>query len=607
MSVEPTGMSGTSLSEEQIWENRAKTHTLLVAGLKHGEHKAFKEQMENNPVSQNFECCLAYGLELVTNNVRQLSDVAPTLITLLQYGAKWNHVLRPGMSTPYHVICCATGDNHQLLQSMIKELGQRLVDTVDNYGRNALMYAVQNANLKCVEILIGNGADANIFASTCGRQYIPTADMVTDVVSPLIDSINLLHPNSHCPSSIMLDIFDVLVDSVTDVNKPCRRYHRTPIMYATAVGNVRCVKKLIEKGATLNTADDAGHTVWTLAARAGSVDLLKFLIEDHGVAKNSKDKHGFSVLCWAVQSGNIEAVRYLLNLGVTITTYIPQERVKTCYSCQIELPCHLINITQLNADPYMEAIRKNMLEVVKLLEEYGCQLHESFEALSYAVDRNSVDVVEYLLREHKYSLNLQYNKKHDWWIWHPHQTLLMSACQKKLAKIIKLLLEHGADPNQKICVDQCPSVINIAIYNKHDEIIARLIRSGVNVNARSACPNIGIVLPFEAAVCYGHICAAKMLHVSGCPHGVHSLDNNHKVKADSDPDLQILMKEWNVYKNNVIPLTKRCRMVILNHLCPQADKKITDLPLPPMLIKYLSIPELDDIMESTGENDDYVK
>ena len=63
-------------------------------------------------------------------------------------------------------------------------------------------------------------------------------------------------------------------------------------------------------------------------------------------------------------------------------------------------------------------------------------------------------------------------------------------------------------------------------------------------------------------------------------------------------EMQEILMKWNVHKNNVLPLKQRCRMVILNHLCPQGYKKITELPLPRQLIKYLSIPELDDSVET---------
>ena len=165
---------------------------------------------------------------------------------------------------------------------MIEELGRKLVDAEDDHEHTALMYVVQNANLKCVETLITNGADANIvLCNTCRFQSIPAVTIVTDVVSTLIDLTNLLHPKSHCSSRIMMEIFDVLVESVADVNKVCHHCQRTPIMYAAAVGNARCVKKLIYKGAALYTVDEVGHTVWTLAARIGNVDMLKCFMEDH--------------------------------------------------------------------------------------------------------------------------------------------------------------------------------------------------------------------------------------------------------------------------------------------------------------------------------------
>ena len=37
----------------------------------------------------------------------------------------------------------------------------------------------------------------------------------------------------------MLDIFDLLFFSGADVNNPCHRYQRTPIMYAVVWGDVR--------------------------------------------------------------------------------------------------------------------------------------------------------------------------------------------------------------------------------------------------------------------------------------------------------------------------------------------------------------------------------
>ena len=481
----------------------------------------------------------------------------------------------------------------------------KFTDSLSDARLIALIDAVHDVNLKSVKALLACGADANKCIKPHGVKYLPAVtDMAGEELSPLIVAIKLLHPKSQCSSDIMMEIFNVLMNSVADVNKLCPLSQRTPIMYAATVGNIRCVEKLISKGAALHTADKFGDTVWTLAARTGNVDVLKCLIEDHGIDKNSVDRHGSGMLYFAAKSGNVEVVRYLLNLGVTVTTYIPQKRrVATCDGCQVS--CYRIYKMQLRGDPYMEAIGKNMPEVVSLLDEHGCEMYKSDEALSYAVHINSVDVVDYLLSNHEYSLNNEYIANNRWDKEYPHQTLLMSACQRNSVKMVELLLDHGANPNMNRCVDKCPSAINIAVAYGCVEIIVRLIRSGVDVNTRSICPPLGVVLPFEGAVRRRNTYAAEMILIYGSSRGVYSLNDKHKLKTNIHPDLQELLKEWEVDKNNVLPLKQRCRMVILNQLCPQANKKINVLPLPPPLIKYLSIPELDDIIKIKNDKRKY--
>ena len=603
MSEETPFKSCSTVSKELANVNHYKTQTLLYASFIHGKHDAFKEHVEKNPEHQNLYGSLKRGIELVISRRRTMSDVAPTLIILLQNGAKLahDHLIMSGDMTPYHVICRSTGDHQELLELMIKELGRSSVNAKDDYGCTALMYAVWNANIKCVKCLIAHGADVNLI-----NDQPKVSHTTRGVTGPLIDSIKLLNPNSFYSYNTMMGIFYALLDSGADVNKPC--FDRVPIMYAAAMGDVNCVKKLIQKGAQVNYTDKIGHTVWTLAARAGSVDLLKCLIEDNGIDKNSTDEKGLSILYWAVHSRNIEAVRYLLKQGVTMTSFVPQEYMEECRKCGENIACYYLDAPQMKSDPYMFAIRCDMSDIVKLMDEYGCELGKSTEILSYAIRKDSVDVVNYLLCNYKYPLNYGYTENYNDYRFDPgHQTFLIKACKSSSVEMVSLLLEHSADPNKKCCVEESPSIINVAIYCRHVDVLACFIRGGVNVNITSYYPDmcltadldeIGVVLPFAAAVYDNHIYAAEMLLVYGCSRGVYGWNNTHTFKGHIEDEMQELLKEWNVHKNNVLPLKQRCRMVILNHLCPQADKKITKLSLPPQIIKYLSIPELDDILET---------
>ena len=282
---------------------------------------------------------------------------------------------------------------------------------------------------------------------------------------------------------------------------------------------------------------------------------------------------------------------------------ISQECLKPCHCCRADLP--YFHTVELSLHPCIEALASGMLDIVKLMEEYGCQLHKNVYALGFAVRANQVEVVEYLLINYKYPLNYEYVGP---WncrlvggeqLWNPHNTLIRSACNHKSGDMVKVLLDHDADPNIKH--GQCISAINVAISREHVEVMARYIRTGVSVTGKSFSRSTWtVVCPLEAAVWNPHIGVVQMLLVSGSqlPCGVFNWPKDTKSKDDIPPYMQELLEEWDVYRNNVLPLKQRCRMVILNHLCPQADKKITELPLPPFLIRYLSIPELDDILEA---------
>ena len=123
--------------------------------------------------------------------------------------------------------------------------------------------------------------------------------------------------------------------------------------------------------------------------------------------------------------------------------------------------------------------------VVQLLEEYGCHkfhIGKCFNALRLAITTNNGEVLDYLLNTHQYHATIEYTTKGI--PWRTHQTLLTEACYVSSAKVINVLLDHGADAN-RLCGEDCSSVINIAIAYKHVEGVAHIIRSGVDVNLKS--------------------------------------------------------------------------------------------------------------------------
>ena len=556
-----------------------------------------KEHLKGNQISQKMlDGYLLSGFQLVQKQIRDMRQVAPALKVLLQSGAKWkDDAVLGNHMTPYHLICQATGDDDELLDLTIKSSEKNLLNNKSYDGSTALLYAVNNANLKCVKSLVANGAEINFEGSSClectKQNSMRTLNLITA-------ANKLLRHDSIYPSGIMSDIFDLLLDSGIDINKPCcvLNCEITPIICAVMIGNVQCVKKLIEKGAWIDNIVE-GLPVWACIAIMGSVELLNCLI-DRGIDKDSTamdDDTTRELVSQLVESEEIEAIRCLLDLGVAMPSYTPAtNKCKTCGKDRL-----LIDTAEdyHSEDPFMIACRQNMCNVVQLLDKYGDQNLKTMNALRCAIVNNSVDVVGYLLSKYKYPLNDEYFIEGPLTSHLKLQRLLLEeACCYRPA-VIHLLLDHGAEFSTTCCHSY--GIINSAISGKSEERVALLIRNGADVNCRSHRILVGTdVLPFENAVRNNKRYIAEMFLISGCCCGVFSLDNDHEFKNNIKPDLENLMKEWNVRENNVTPLKKQCRRVILKQLSSTAQKKIKKLPLPPPIIKYLSIPELDDIIDA---------
>ena len=605
MSIEPTSGSSGPLTEEQKVTNPISTLSLCRNSIFNDALNPLKVHLEKESVEQNvLDRCLMSGLQIVQRKDQEMHQVAPTLQLLLQHGAQWKDgALLEDQMTPYHLICQSTGDYHELLDLMLTSSGRALINTTDNDDTTALFYAVRNANINCVRTLIAYGADVNIDGpQRHGRGIMiniegPCRHGRANMWSPIFEAIFGLHSYSEHPSSIMKDIFDLLVDNGADINKynDCDMSY-VPIYYAIYVRNVECVIKLIKKGAKLSDPEYNRNVVWSEAASLGSVKLIKCML-NHGIDKNSIDQDGCSLLSHVVESGDVEAVRYLLDLGVTVTSYTPEVKLVPCQKCGASILSLEDNRNDKRCDPCREAVRMDKLDIVQILVEHGSQSCQSFNALIHAVRYCSVRVGEYLLNKYTYPLNAKYSFTRP--VCSSYQTLLTEPCHVNSTKITKLLLDHGADPNMKICKEANSSILLEAIKYRHEEIIALYIRNGVDINYRSCDREYGMVLPFEASVLHDRLYVTEMLLVSGCSCGMFSLDNNRQIKNDIKSDLKDLMNKWEVDENSVKSLMQQCRRMILNHLSPQADKKIMKMSLPLPLVNYLSIPELDDILTAS--------
>ena len=153
MTQNNTNKSSYTSDDELPTRSTTNTQTFLETCVLDADHKAMEEHLMSNPVQQSdLDRCLLRGLQLVQQNVRELSRVAPALTLLLQSGAKWNSDdLLDGQKTPYHIICESPGDHHELLNLMIKSLQGVTISTGDSNRITAVRNAVRSSNIKCLK------------------------------------------------------------------------------------------------------------------------------------------------------------------------------------------------------------------------------------------------------------------------------------------------------------------------------------------------------------------------------------------------------------------------------------------------------------------------
>ena len=450
---------------------------------------------------------------------------------------------------------------------MMKSSGGKLINQQDSSGCTAVMYAVHNKNIECLRCLITHGADLNL-GSDLGYSYITT---------PLIDTIRAHSPS---PSLITRDILNLLLEGEADVNTPSHD-GRSPINYAIDSNCTYCVRKLVMYDAQLNL-----KSMWLQAVTNKNIDMLECLL-DLRVSKDFLDLYGEQFLHHSVCTGDINVIRVLLEAGVLI--HIKREKNSVRYD--LSLP----------------AISLERLDIVQLLEKYDQQTFQSIKTLKFAVNTNHLKMVNYLLSKYKYPLNMEYIRADADDVYYyadVYHTILTEACQSGQLEMATLLVENGADPSPKRVHKKYQSAFMIAINERYNALVAYFIRSGTNLNRRLHDAYHGDVLPFEYAVFRRNKQAAEMLHHAGCSCGMFTIVKNistgircsmQEFQRFVSPELEKLMIEWDVPKNNVMPLQQLCRKSILKHLCPRAVKKISELPLPSRIISYLSIPELDNV------------
>jgi len=151
------------------------------------------------------------------------------------------------------------------------------------------------------------------------------------------------------------------------------------LIRASGQGDIATVRALLEKGAHVDTSDEAsGWTPLMAASLSGSIDVIKLLIEKNAYV-NAQDKFFWTPLMIASRAGHIDIVRILLDAGAEVNAK-----------------------TRAGYTALMAAAKQGHAAIVKLLLARGADMHardqSGWRAITLAERNGHEDIVKMLGR-----------------------------------------------------------------------------------------------------------------------------------------------------------------------------------------------------------------
>jgi uncharacterized protein len=135
-----------------------------------------------------------------------------------------------------------------------------------------------------------------------------------DVNAPAADSSTPLHLAVKVNN---LEMVNLLIGAGANVNASTR-YKITPLALACENGNAAIIERLLAAGVDPNSTFEDGQTALMTASLNGKVDALKVLLT-HGAKVNATEPYkGQTALMWAAGEGNASAAALLIEFGADL-------------------------------------------------------------------------------------------------------------------------------------------------------------------------------------------------------------------------------------------------------------------------------------------------
>lgn len=470
--------------------------------------------------SRKLSECRNLGYDVICDIRKGKMDKARAVIE--KHGLRYSELWSQG----YVLLCEALKNQHEKLAEYVLTFKDVKVNNKNEFQTDTPLHlAASNGYEGIVKTLLDRGADIKALNSRgrtpldlaadckhCSIVELILSQKNVDLSSLKWPNYPLLHRAAKSSAIIVQNLLDkgLEVDFVKDGLTPL---HRAAFSSCLAV-----VKCLVEHTANVNAVSSAknyfGFTVLHFAAMKPDAEVVEFLLEK-GSSINTANEKGTTPLNLALRTADEEVINVFLRHGVDINT-----------------------VTQNGLTPLQYAIKHNKESMVHILLKNGADtkvLDKSGRsilnfALSY--DVSSLIIWEDLV---KYGANIN---ELDEFTRESKESLLHLAINHwspRMLDIIEFLIKHGANVDAADANGATP--IFYAIKRNHfvrtvSKSAVLLLEAGANVNAKNqrgktplhlACElgnvhNVQILLKYGADVnlrCFNNMLPIKNLTFTG--------------------------------------------------------------------------------------------
>ena len=431
----------------------------------------------------------------------------------LQHGASVKSKESKYGDTPLHQ---AVLSNSETTVELLIDADPGVLDACDDRGRTPLYYAAQLGHSTVVQLLVNHGADvekhckknlsplhvacyyghSSSLKILLDRGANPNSARMEKSLTPLltacrgghISCVELLLDNPrtdadckttgnwdpmHCAAShghlhvVKLLISRGMSSGLTSPEK------WTALHFCSAKSHVDTIRYILEHdnlGHDINAQSSSGYTALHEAARGGSLDIVKLLIE-HGAEIDRKSNENWTPLLMASHSNKGDVVRFLLKMGANVFQRVGESQ-RTCLHIAAEkghidvLNILLDHLTNNKTACHASKYTPNQLYVNSVNTHGRTPIY-------LASSHGHYKVVESLLKHHA-DPNIT---EHIGW------TPLHAASRHGFLDVVEILLANGASVDATTCIDNFTS-LHQACGKGHTEIVKVLLKYGANPDAR---------------------------------------------------------------------------------------------------------------------------